>query len=97
MYSAVNRVKMYACNAATNSSKMEMKSVNKTDAGPTHAVSKMNTRETRLNTMMCPAVMFANKRIIKEKGLVKIPINSTNDRSGLTHPGMPGIQKICCQ
>jgi hypothetical protein len=46
---------------------------------------------------MCPAVMFANKRIIKAKGFDIIPINSTGIIIGLNHQGTPGVAKTCFQ
>ena len=78
----------------TRISKTEIKRVNNTDTGLTKTVSKIKINEIKLKTIMCPAVIFANKRIIKEKGLVKIPMNSTTAKRGFTATGTPGIQKI---
>ena len=50
-----------------------MNKANPTAIGETSRVSKVKIKPTKLITIMCPAVMFANKRIIKAKGLVKIP------------------------
>ena len=47
--------------------------------------------------MMCPAVILANKRIIKENGLVSIPITSTGIIIGESHNGTPGVANICFQ
>ena len=57
----------------------------------------MKINEIKLKTIIWPAVMFANKRIINENGFVKIPMNSTTANKGLTAIGTPGIQKICDQ
>src|SRR5690606_41772184 len=45
----------------------------------------------------CPAVKFANKRIINENGLVIIPIISIGAKIIFIGTGTPGIQKICVQ
>ena len=68
-----------------------------TDAGAIHILSAINIREIRLNMIICPAEMFANKRIIKEIGLINIPINSIGARNNFIGTGTPGIQKICFQ
>ena len=47
--------------------------------------------------MICPAVIFANNRIVKAKGFVIIPINSTTAIIGNSHTGIPGIANICRQ
>lgn len=46
---------------------------------------------------MWPAVMFANKRIISAKGLVKIPTISIGIIIGIKASGTPGGLKICDQ
>ena len=46
---------------------------------------------------MWPAVMFANKRIISAKGLVKIPTISIGTIIGIKASGTPGGLKICDQ
>lgn len=53
--------------------------------------------ETILKIMICPAVIFAKRRIIKAKGLVKIPISSIGARIGSTHHGTPLGVKMCPQ
>jgi hypothetical protein len=52
MYRAVNKVKIYACNAVTKISKTEIKRVSKTETELTRAVSNMKINEMRLKTMM---------------------------------------------
>ena len=44
---------------------------------------------------MWPAVMFANKRIIKANGLVKIPTISMGIIMGIKANGTPGGLKMC--
>lgn len=58
-------------------------------------ITKMS--ETKLRIIMCPAVILANNLIIKAKGFVNNPINSTGIRKNLTQTGMPGIQNKCIQ
>ena len=45
--------------------------------------------------IMCPAVIFANKRIINANGGEHA--SSTGSMSNFTGIGTPGNQKICCQ
>ena len=74
-----------------------MKITNKTDTGATESESKINIRQMRLNTIICPAVMFANKRIINANGFENIPIISTGIMIGKSQKGTPGAAKICFQ
>lgn len=60
-------------------------------------VFKVMVIATKLITTMCPAEIFANKRIIKEKGFVNIPNTSIGIRIIFMITGTPGIQKICPQ
>ena len=46
---------------------------------------------------MCPATMFANKRIISANGFEMIPINSTGIIMGRSQNGTPGVAKTCLQ
>ena len=46
---------------------------------------------------MCPAVIFANRRIIKATGFMISPNTSTMAKIGLTKVGIPGIHKVCFQ
>ena len=69
----------------------------KTEAGDTQTVFAIKIKEIKLNTIICPAVMFANKRIIRDIGLIKIPINSIGAKNNFIGTGTPGIQKMCFQ
>ena len=42
--------------------------------------------------MICPATIFANKRIINAKGFVKIPMNSTGIKIIFTNIGTGGLK-----
>src|SRR5680860_408176 len=97
MNKAESKVNMYACNKATNSSIQLIKSTKGIAAIEAHSVSKINIKDIRLNMMICPAVIFANKRIMSANGFVKIPKNSTTANKGFTATGTPGIQKMCFQ
>ena len=57
---------------------------------------KINISETRQMIMICPAIIFANNRIINAKGFVNMPRNSTRIKMGLTPSGTGGL-KICPQ
>ena len=104
MNNAVKRVKMYACKKATSTS---IKSINNTNATATGEILHANTsprplwaikiNEIKLKIIMWPAVMFANKRIISAKGLVKIPTISIGIIIGIKASGTPGGLKICDQ
>ena len=97
MYSADNMVNIYACMATTKTSIRLIKTAKKTEAGDIQAVFAININEIKLNTIIWPAVMFANKRIISDIGLIKIPINSIGAKNNFIGTGTPGIQKICFQ
>jgi len=73
------------------------KSAKATDTGETSTVLKVKISPTRLKIMICPAVILAKSRIIREKGLVSIPITSTGIIIGANHTGTPGVAKICFQ
>ena len=68
-----------------------------TETGAIAMVLKMKINDIKAKIMMCPAVMFANNRIINEIGFVKIPINSIGIKNNFIGTGTPGIQKICFQ
>ena len=70
---------------------------NGTETAATPKFLNKNMKLRILSMMMCPAVMLANKRIIKAKGLVKIPINSTGIIIGSNAIGTPGVANICFQ
>ena len=57
-------------------------------------VAEHKNQAVRLRTMMCPAVMFAKRRIIKAKGLVKMPKISIGMRMGFTKAGVPGAVRL---
>ena len=88
---------MNACKNATKISNTEMNKAMGTDNNPQASDLFMKIIEISDNTMMCPAVMFANKRIIKAKGLVKIPTNSIGIIMGNKAHGTPGVAKMCFQ
>ena len=67
------------------------------ETGATRSDSKMKIRQIRLSTIICPAVMFANKRIISANGFEKIPMISTGIIIGKSQKGTPGVAKICLQ
>lgn len=73
-----------------------MNITNATDTGAIANDLKMNINEIKLNTMMWPAVMFANKRTINANGLDKTPIISTGIIIGYNHHGTCGT-KMCFQ
>ena len=52
---------------------------------------------TKVNIMVCPANILANKRIINAKGLVKIPNISIKAINGFKITGTPGGHKRCDQ
>ena len=76
---------------ATSTSTQFMKILNSTDtmlmevliATPMLAVT--NTMLVNAKMMECPAMMLANRRIIKANGLVKIPNNSIAGINGIGH------------
>ena len=59
----------------------------------------LNTKINDINAKMitCPAVMLANKRIIRDMGLTNMPIISMGIKNIFMGTGTPGIQKICFQ
>ena len=54
----------------------------------------MKMSETKLNIIIWPAIIFANKRIIKAAGLIKKLANSIGIKMIFTNKGTPGGQKI---
>ena len=97
IYKADSMVNIYACMATTSTSITLTKTEKNIDPGGTQTLSEINIKETRLYIIMCPAVIFANKRIINEAGLIKTPANSIRAKKGFKGTGTPGIQKICFQ
>ena len=83
--------------AITNTSIILINTEKKRETGATQILLKININEIRLNTIMCPAEIFANNRIIKVSGLTNMPKNSIGAINNFIGTGMPGIQKICFQ
>ena len=65
-------VKMKACKNATNNSIRPINTAKGTAIAEAKTVLNMKIKQIKLNTRMWPAVMFANKRIIKEIGFPTI-------------------------
>ena len=59
-----------------------MKITNKIETGATPSDLKIKIRQTRLSTMIWPAVILAKRRIISANGFEKIPIISTGIITG---------------
>ena len=97
MNKADNNVNTYACKAATNISNTDINNTKAPEIGETATVSNIKINENKLKIIMCPAVIFAKRRIIKAKGFVSIPISSTGTIIGASHTGTPGVLKICPQ
>ena len=57
---------------------------------------KINIRETREMMMMCPAIMFAKRRIMRANGFVNTPNKSTSVKMGFIPAGTGGLN-ICPQ
>ena len=88
---------MYACKKATNNSKHDINNVIGTDSPDQAKLSLTKIIPTRETMIMCPAVIFANKRINKAAGLIKIPANSIGISIGYNATGTPGGEKMCFQ
>ena len=58
---------------------------------------KTKIKEIKLIKTMCPAEIFAYKRIISANGLINTPNNSIGAKAIFMGSGTPGIQKICFQ
>lgn len=97
MNNAESIANRYACKNATNNSNTEMNKAIGTDNAPHAADSFKKMIETNAKMIMCPAVMLANKRIIKAKGFVKIPTSSIGIMIGNNAFGTPGVAKMCPQ
>ena len=74
-----------------------MKITKKIDAGATAIDLEIKIRQTRLSTIICPAVMLAKRRIMRAKGFEIIPISSTGIIIGRSQNGTPGVAKMCLQ
>lgn len=97
MKSADNTVKMKACKIPTNNSNTLINNAIG-NASPLHATLP-NAKMIPINakTMICPAVMFANKRTVKANGFVKTPTISIGIIIGNKAAGTPGGLKMCAQ
>ena len=73
-----------------------MNKTNPTDTGAIKIDLNTKINEIKLNIMMWPAVMLANKRIINAKGFVKTPITSIGTMIGYKAKGTGG-KKMCFQ
>ena len=91
MNNAESIVNRYACKKATKSSNTEMNKAIGTDNIPHAALLLIKMMDTNAKMIMCPAVIFANKRTIKAKGFVKIPMNSIGIIIGNKAIGTPGV------
>ena len=67
------------------------------DTGATVRELKIKIRQIRLKITICPAVIFANNRIIRANGFENNPIISTGIIIGRSQNGTPGVAKICFQ
>jgi hypothetical protein len=74
-----------------------MKITKRIDTGATATDLKMKIRQIRLSTIMCPAVIFAKRRIIRANGFEIIPMSSTGIITGRSQNGTPGVAKVCRQ
>ena len=85
---ADNNVNIYACRQATNNSRQFMNAQNSTETivipkftnNPIDTVIKI--RQVRARMIVCPAMILANRRIIRANGLVNTPKNSTKGMIG---------------
>jgi hypothetical protein len=83
--------------ATTKTSIRLINTAKNTDAGEIQTVFAINIKEIKLNTIICPAVMLANNRIINEIGLMNIQLNSMGAKNNFIGTGTPGIKKMCFQ
>jgi len=59
--------------------------------------AKMKISDMRHIIIMCPATMFAKRRMINAMGLINTLRNSTGTRMSFTPIGIPGGLNICPQ
>lgn len=88
---------MYACKKATNNSIIFKKNVKPKNAPFAPQFGKRKIKPIKLPNTMCPANIFAYKRIINANGLIKTPNNSIGANKIFIGTGTPGIQKMCFQ
>ena len=70
---------------------------NATETGAIATDLNTNINDINAKIITCPAVMLANKRIIKDIGLTNIPMISMGIKNIFIGTGTPGIQKMCFQ
>ena len=97
MNNEVNIANKYACKKATKISNTEINKAIGTDKNPHVQFSLIKIIEIKAKIIICPAVMFANKRTINANGLVKIPTISIGIIMINKGTGTPGVAKICFQ
>ena len=97
MNNAESMVKIYACKNATNNSSVEINNAMGTDNADQAMLSFIKMIEIKDITIICPAVRFANKRINKAAGLIKIPAISIGIKIGYKAIGTPGGEIMCFQ
>jgi hypothetical protein len=97
MYNAVSNVKIYAWITATSISIRYIKLIKRPDAGTTTHILNINMSSSRLNIIMCPPIIAANRRIVRANGFVNNPKNSTGANISITGFGTPGIDTISFQ
>lgn len=68
-----------------------------TDNAPHAIFLLMKMIEIKASIIMCPADMFAKRRIINANGFVNIPTISIGIMIGIKAMGTPGVAKICFQ
>ena len=96
MKRALNNVKINACKNPTKISNISIINAKAMDTGATIRDLKIKINDNKLNIKMCPAEIFANKRIIKAKGLDITPMNSIGIIIGFKAIGTAGLN-ICPQ
>ncbi len=97
MNNAESNVKTYACKKATRISSTSINNTIGIETEEIHICLKIKIKLTRLKTTMCPAVIFAKRRIINANGFENNPIISTGIIIGESQKGTPGVAKICFQ
>lgn len=86
-------VKIYACKKATSNSMIDKNNVNPKNAPRANQFWNTNNNPTRLINTICPAEIFAYKRIINANGLIKTPNNSIGANTNFIGTGTPASKK----
>ena len=94
MNNADRIVKIKAWIKATSNSIAPINKAKGTDTNDTKTELNTKIKPISASTKMWPAVMFANKRIIKAKGFVTTPTNSMGNNNSFTGTGTPGIHNM---